>query len=371
MYGNSFTYKGQRRKWNPRYLGLINHLVFVVDMSGSMQRLRRAVADFLDAQRRLHADKSEETGQETRISVYLFDTDVECVIYDRDVLRPIDFRSLLETDGMTALRKATLLAIDELSQTSALHGDHAFWLNVITDGHENASRNSAPSQLHQAVTSRMANWTVTCFVPGVRRGTGLEPEQSSLASSQQTGFPVECIQPWDVSVEGVEALGVSLTRATDTFYSGRTSGTRSFTSKGLFGGGEESLNDTTVQQAGLEEVDPSRFAVFTLSERIEARPFCEQKGYVYRNGVVFYEWFNTQDIQPQKIVLFQRVRDGKVFSAPAGSTAARDLLGLDVRTTMRGKPAPNKDYRRFIQSTAPNRKLIPGKHALILDATRA
>jgi len=45
------------------------------------------------------------------------------------------------------------------------------------------------------------------------------------------------------------------------------------------------------------------------------------------------------------------------------------ILGLDPHTTMRGKPAPNAEYRRFIQSTAPNRKLIPGKHALVLDAT--
>lgn len=368
----SYTYKGQRRVWDPRYLGLINHLVFVVDMSGSMSRLRHAVAEFLDAQRRVHADRSERTGQETRMSVYLFDDNTECVIYDRDVLRPVDFDALLSCEGTTALRDATMLAIDELSKTSALHGDHAFWLNVITDGGDNASHRNSPDVVASAIRQRSANWTVTCFVPGITRGGALVPDTSSLNMAvERGGFPLEFIQSWDVSVEGVKNLEVSFTRATDTFYAGRTSGTRSFTSAALFGGGEESLNDATVAQAGLVEVDPKRFAVFTLSERIEARPFCEQKGYRYHNGVVFYEWFNTQDIQPQKTVLFQRVRDGKVFSAPMGSQAARDLLGLTAAMTVRGKPAPNKEWRRFIQSTAPNRKLIPGKHALILDATRA
>lgn len=367
-----YTYKGQSRKWNPQYLGLINHLVFVVDMSGSMSRLRRAVADLLDAQRRVHADRSERTGQETRMSVYLFDNAVECVIYDRDVLRPVDFDALLACYDTTALRDATMLGINELSQTSTLHGDHAFWLSVITDGGDNASRRHYPEHVERAIAERSQNWTFTCFVPGVKRGGMLVPEPSNLSLARDRGgFPESFIQPWDVSVEGVKDLEASFTRATDTYYAGRATGTRSFTSATLFGGGEEVLNSTTVQQAGLVEVDPARFEVYTMAERIEAKDFCQQKGYVYRNGVVFYEWFNTQDIQPQKTVLFQRIRDGKVFSAPAGSRAARDLLGLDANSVSRGKPAPNKEFRRFIQSTAPNRKLIPGKHALILDATRA
>jgi hypothetical protein len=353
-----FTYKGGHRVWNPKYLGLINHFVYVVDMSGSMRPLRRAVAEFLDAQRRVHADMSERTGQETRFSVYLFDTEVECVIYDRDVLRAIDFDSILEARGTTALRDATMQAFRELKQTADLHGDHAFVLNALTDGRENASRRADQRDVREAIASTAANWSVTCFVPG----------KGHISDAvNRGGFPEDHVQVWDATVQGVQEMSRVHTAAADTFYAGRATGTRSFTSKALFGGGSEALNDATVQQAGLVEIEPARFEVYTMAERIEAKDFCEQKGYRYRNGVVFYEWFNTQ---PQKTVLFQRVRDGKVFSAPAGSTAARDLLGLDVQTTMRGKPAPNREYRRFIQSTAPNRKLIPGKHALILDATR-
>jgi hypothetical protein len=358
---SNFTYKGRSRVWNPKYLGLINHLVFVVDMSDSMRSLRLAVAKFLDAQRQVHAHKSEETGQETRISVYLFSGvgRIECVVYDRDVLRPLDFDSLLETRGMTALRDATMLAFNELRQTSVLHGDHAFWLNVITDGHENDSHQASISDVTAAVTRAGSNWTVTCFVP----------EGAGFVHGAQFGggFPPEHIQTWNPSTEGVERLSATFTRAADTYYGGRTEGTQSFASSTLFGAG---VSDQTVQAAALTEVAPSTFAVFTLSERIEAKPFCEQNGYRYKNGVVFYEWFNTQDIQPQKTVLFQRIRDGKVFTSTMGAQNARDLLGLAPGMLTRGKPAKNKDYRIFIQSTAPNRKLIPGKHALIIGATR-
>lgn len=349
-----------RRQWSDKYLNLINHVAFVIDASGSMRHLRSAVVNLLHEQIKLLAQRSEESGQETRVSIYFFDDNVECVVYDRDVLRPLDLSDIFQVLGSTALMDATMLGVNELSQTATLHGDHAFWLNIITDGGENASRQVGASHLRARLESLPENWTMACFIPN----QGYAPEV------QRYGFPVENIVKWDASVEGVQRMSATLSAATDTYFAGRTSGTRGYSKGGLFGGGVDTLNSATVQRAGLVEVDPKRFAVFTLAERIEAKDFCEQKGFEYRNGVVFYEWFNTQDIQAQKTVLFQNIKNGKVFSAPMGSQAARDLLGLAPGMTVRGKPAPNPEWRRFIQSTAPNRKLIPGKHALVLDAKR-
>jgi hypothetical protein len=360
-YLNNHGITSVNRKWSPKYLGLINHVVFVVDASASMRPLRAAVLNLLREQIKLLAKRSEETGQETRVSVYLFDQDVECVVYDRDVLRSMSLDDVYEAHGMTALMDATSMGITELQKTATLHGDHSFLFFVITDGDENQSRFTNSSFLNRQITSLPENWTMTCFVPDL----------SGTVQANRYGFPQSNIVRWDTTVEGMERLSATLTQATDTYFTGRTSGVRGYKRGGLFGGGEDMLNDQTVQDAGLVEIDPSRYSVFTLSERIEAKPFCEQKGFDYKNGVVYYEWFNTQDIQPQKTVLFQRIRDGKVFTATMGSQAARDLLGLDARNVSRGKPAPNKEYRRFIQSTAPNRKLIPGKHALVLDALRS
>lgn len=68
-----------KRQWSDKYLGLINHVVFVVDASGSMRWLSHAVKALLREQIKQLARQSEETGQETRVSIYLFDTVVECV----------------------------------------------------------------------------------------------------------------------------------------------------------------------------------------------------------------------------------------------------------------------------------------------------
>jgi Mg-chelatase subunit ChlD len=51
---------------------LINHIVFVVDESGSMQLLSKDVVKVFDSQIQHLAQRSQELDQETRVSVYLF-----------------------------------------------------------------------------------------------------------------------------------------------------------------------------------------------------------------------------------------------------------------------------------------------------------
>jgi hypothetical protein len=94
---------------------LINHVAFVVDRSGSMSDLKSKTIEVFDNQIKFLAKRSTELNQETRVSVYLFGSTVENVIFDMDVLRLPSLKELYKIEGMTALIDATIQAISDLS----------------------------------------------------------------------------------------------------------------------------------------------------------------------------------------------------------------------------------------------------------------
>ncbi|KPC83312.1 hypothetical protein ADL27_47255, partial [Streptomyces sp. NRRL F-6602] len=104
-----------------------------------MSRLSGKVIEVADQQIAYLARRSRELDQETRVTVYVFANKVECVIYDKDVLRMPSLKQLYRVGGMTALLAATLTSQRELAQTAQLYGDHSFLTFVLTDGQENAS----------------------------------------------------------------------------------------------------------------------------------------------------------------------------------------------------------------------------------------
>lgn len=86
--------------------------------------------------------------QETRVTVFQFDDVVECLVYDKDVLRLPSLRNIYgPARANTALIDATIKAVNELKETPERYGDHAFLCYVLTDGQENASRASAATNM--------------------------------------------------------------------------------------------------------------------------------------------------------------------------------------------------------------------------------
>lgn len=108
-----------------------------------MEPLASAVVKVADNQVAHLANRSKELNQETRATVYTFSDAAECVYYDKDVLRMPSLKGSYRIGGNTALIDATIQAIDDLSQTPQLYGDHAFLVYVLTDGEENRSSKKA------------------------------------------------------------------------------------------------------------------------------------------------------------------------------------------------------------------------------------
>ncbi|GAA0531803.1 vWA domain-containing protein [Streptomyces mordarskii] len=338
----------------------INHVALVLDASSSMSHLSGKVVEVADQQIAYLARRSKELDQETRVTVYVFADKVECVIYDKDVLRMPSLKQLYRVGGMTALLAATLKSQRELTQTAQLYGDHSFLTFVLTDGQENASHRCPdaptknPRELVQAVAKLMQtqedNWTLAVLVP----------DQMGKREAMQCGFPKDNIAIWDAtSTQGLEEAGQVIQQATENFMMGRAQGIRG--SRAVFSTGAEAVNKDTIKAAGLTPVNPSEYQLIPVAREAAIREWVIECGHTYRTGGAFYQLSKSEKIQARKQIAVLEKKTDRVYTGPE----ARSLLGLPD-TEVRVKPDHNDDFTIFVQSTSVNRKLVPHTRLLLM-----
>lgn len=328
----------------------INHIALVIDASGSMWSVHSEVVKVADAQIAYLAQRSKELDQETRVSVYLFNSSVRCVIFDKDVLRLPSIRDLYDTRGNTALIDATLKSQDDLSKTAQLYGDHAFLTFVLTDGEENASKQS-PGVLRPFLTNLPENWTVACLVPN----------QRSKFLAKSYGFPSDNIAIWDsTTVKGVTEVGETIRHATDSYFDLRESGVRSTNT--LFSTNTQTLNKSTVKSAKLKPLPNSAYQLVPVDSDMGIRDWVQSKGMTFVKGACFYQLTKRESIQSYKEIAVFEKSTGKVYAG----AQARTMLGLD-NVDRRVSPDFNPLFDVFVQSTSVNRKLVTGTKLLVLS----
>lgn len=328
----------------------INHIALVLDASGSMQFLSSDVVQVADNQIAYLAQRSKELDQETRVTVYTFEgRNVKCLIYDKDVLRLPSIKGLYRIGGDTPLIDATLKALDDLSKTPELYGEHAFLTYVLTDGAENSSKNR-PDALTTKLNGLPDHWTVACFVPNA----------NGVHEAKKFGFAKDNIAVWDTSSKGVKEMGETIRKTTDTFMTARASGVRGY--RNLFNLDVTSLNKTAVDK--LDKLGPGQFRMLAVKSDSPIADFIEaQTKRPYRLGEAYYQLTKPVEVQPQKTVaLF----DKKAYAVYTGKNA-RKLLGLPDNHTVRVSPALHPNYEIFIQSTSVNRKLLSGTNVLLIS----
>ena len=88
---------------------------------------------------------------------------------------------------------------------------------------------------------------------------------------------------------------------------------------------------------------------------MSAADFCREMGIEFKAGRGFYEFVKPENIQHDKEIVLMRRDTGELFEG----VAARTLAGLPAETA-RLRPTALADYRVFIQSKSPSRKLIAG-----------
>lgn len=354
---------------------LINHVAFVLDGSGSMRSRQKDVISVFDGQVAWLARRSQEMDQETRVTVYVFDDVVECVIFDKDVLRLPSIKNLYHVRGMTALRDATIKSQQDLAKTYTEYGSHAFLTFVLTDGAENASRHTR-YELSNLLARQPENWTVAALVPDERGKDAVEA----------CGFFEGNIEIWDVnSATGIAEVGEKVQAATDTFMVARTTGVHG--SKTLFAGSAQQVNTATVAASGLTALDPDKFFLFPavsdghipiiMSGRktkknpdgiacVEISDMVRSTGRPYVLGNAYYELVKSEKVDGNKLIAVVEKATSKVYVG----RAARTLIGLED-TARRIRPMPKDSsnappFKIFIQSQSTNRHLPLGTQVLLL-----
>jgi hypothetical protein len=333
--------------------GLINHIAFVVDKSGSMLKLSDEVVKVFDEEIAHLAKRSQEVNQETRVSVYLFSDQgrIECLAYDMDVMRLPSLRGFYKAGGQTALRDAVIKSVQDLVKTPELYGDHAFLIYTLTDGQENDSDHSSES-LRQTIYGLPDNWSLAVLVP----------DQRGAFEAKKFGFPAENISVWDsTSEKGIREAGNTIRKATENFMVGRSQGIRRSTS--LFRP-DITVTPSQVKRV-LEELSPLEYSLFKVGSNSEIRDFVEAvTGKEYVKGSAYYQLVERKKphkIQNYKQVCIKDINSGKVYTGDN----ARLVLGLP-EYTVEVKPGNFKNFDVFIQSTSVNRKLLKGTQVIIM-----
>lgn len=328
---------------------IINHIVLVLDASYSMKGREAELIKVADNQIAYLAQRSKDLDQETRVTVYMFSNrrEIYCLIYDKDVLRMPSIKSLYRVMSQTALIDATLLAINDLKLTPEKYGEHAFLIYVLTDGQENNSV-ARSYDLKNTIDGLPGHWTIAAFVP----------DQDGKFEAKRFGFPPDNVEIWDAtSVKGISEAGETIRRTTETFMQNRARGIRG--SRSLF-----KLNTLTPEDIfrSMTPLMPGDFSLRDVMFDIRADDFVRDNGLAFHVGMVFYQLTKAETIQPQKRIAL--LYQNKMF---IGYKEIRNVLGLPNDESVKVTP-DSHPYTIFVESTAPNRKLIRGTRALILTA---
>lgn len=328
----------------------INHIVLVLDASGSMQGITRDVVKVADQEIQHLAQQSQKMDQETRVTVYTFASrgQFKCLIFDKDVLRLPSIATLYRADGNTALIDATLQAITELGQTCTLHGDHAFLIYVLTDGQENHSLNR-PDALRAAIAKLPDNWTFAAFVP----------DKQGVNAAMGCGFPAGNVAVWTGDAAGMNDVGDTIRTATANYMDYRSKGIRG--TKSLF---HVATPDTSAVKQKLDELHFGQYRQFDVDvDGAVIAPFVELKtGRAYRTGEAYYELMKDEKVQASKAVVIKDRKTHKLYRGPQ----ARAVLGLpDYEVKVAGDQFAA--WQIFVQSTSVNRKLPKGTSLIVLS----
>jgi hypothetical protein len=321
---------------------LVNHVIFLVDESGSMQYHSAKVNEVM----RGLAAPLTSAAQKTLVSVYSFDSTVnrEAFCADPSILSGISHSAR----GQTALVDATYIAInDHLNIHTRADEDHSFLIYVITDGEENASRQYNANALRRLIDGLDDHWTVATLVPNI----------TAVHAAKQFGFPAGNIEVWPTnSAKGFEEVGRQLATSYVNYSAMRSmGGTQSAT---MF------VNTANLTKSDIKAVLVEDKTAILAPVRVDTRIddfVAKVTGKPYEKGKTFYELLKSEDVQPYKEIAIVNRKDDKRYFGDQ----ARGMLGVTSTGILHLRPGNFGDWRVFVQSTSLNRKLKAGSSVLI------
>lgn len=327
----------------------VNHYIYALDASGSMGHLGPRLVSVFDKQIENLKKESIRLGQETRVSVYKFNDNVENLIFDMDVMRCPSLKDFYSTSGNTSLVEAICTSIKDISLVSQKYGDHAFLVYTLTDGIENASSLWALQEVSGLIKSLQGNVSLAILVPN----------QAGSFAAKKLGIPAQNIEIWDTTESGLEEAGKKMSAVNTNFMSGRTSGVKG--SKNLFNLDAAAINSMTINR-NLKPLDPLEFDLFVVHRDSTIKPFAESwTRKPYLAGSCYYQLVKNETIGATKRICIRNKLNGKVYTGEN----ARNLLKLPEHE-VKVSPSVHPEYEFYVQSTSGTRKLPAGTNLIYL-----
>ena len=357
------TAKGRRTADN-----LINHVVLVIDESGSMHHISKTVITVVDklianmAQQVRDINRTAAIKTETRVTVYLFHSTVRCVIFDMSVSDLPSIADFYEINGMTAMVDATTLAISDLKQTFDKYGRHSYLMYVITDGHENYSSGENVQALPGIMATLPDTWTTACLVP----------DAGGAHVAKQLGFPAGNVAIWDAtSSRGAEEMVDRVTVATNSYVTNRSQSGGTFRStRTLFQVNDAAMTPADAIKAGAKAMDASEYVIVPVIRDCTIKEMVEECTPNYKIGQAYYQLNNSKTPKGKRGIIVQGNKDVKVMDngtkrvyTGKGVRALASLPDHDITVDPQNMGTSNIV---FVQSTSLNRKLYAGTKLLIL-----
>lgn len=324
-----------------------NHVIFMLDASGSMSGLTRKTSEvYSNLVNELKA-KSKKFNQPTTVSLYDFDTNLVTHYEDLNI-KDVPSLNNYRARGSTALLDAFGQVATKVDINHNYNADDSVLVFVLTDGEENASRNFSISTITSLISRLQATdvWTITFQVP-----------PGSSRRLQQYGIPAGNISEWEASELGLSEVEEKTSGGLDSYYLSRSVGKTSVQS---FYSNAAHIPLAKVQKV---LVDVSKdFLAFSISCDTPIKDFIEKnakKQYVKGEG--FYQLMKPEIVQKNKEILIYDKKHRKLYYGDA----ARNLIGLPVGTDIKVIPGNHGQYEIFVESTSVNRKLKAGTKLLV------
>jgi hypothetical protein len=330
---------------------LKNYIAVVLDRSGSMYSVQKETIEAFNSQ--VDKIRSETDDQHTTISLFTFASNAHVDFFNAELanLKPLTTRQY-NPGGMTALFDGVGLAIEMFKAVPDANQDHvSFLVIVITDGGENSSTKysrdaGGAEKIVQLLreTQLTDRWTFAFLMPP---GTG-------RAFAETYGIPTDNIREWSATREGVREASVATQSGIGHYFSARKMGKKSVAA--FYHTTDLSGIDRKTLHAKLTDISPY-FKVYEVPKECRIDEFVAEKSkrpYIVGSG--YYQLMKRETIQTHKKILIMEKGQKAIWGGPE----ARDLIGLPEGAESKVTPGNHANYDIFVQSKAPNRKLVRG-----------
>ena len=322
-----------------------NYICFVNDHSGSMEDIKSSAIKDYNTIISAVKDAATREMQDTIVNTIGFGfisqpVQRQVVNSNPHVLKPITYWPV---HGNTPLYDAIGNTVELLQSVPDYNNeDVSFLVSITTDGAENSSKKFDKKSIKNLILKlqNTGRWTFVIRVP-----------KNEKRYVQDLGIPEGNIQEWETTSDGMQEATVKTQAAFDSYFSARSSGSRSST---VFYA-DASKVDTSKLIPITKEV--SMYLVPSNEMGIEIQKFILKHRMQYLKGAAFYQLTKTEArVQPDKMVLVRDRATGEIY---AGKDA-RKMIGLPDNSNARLHPGDHKNYDIFIQSSSVNRKLVAG-----------